>query len=591
MSKVNSSDATSVKGDGAKKYIDFLTSGEGEVKHSQAAWNSIQGDLDKILSNFYRRTASVPGLGEKLGAGSKEVPRLKSAQTKHWQYIFNHPVDAEFQEHSIRVGQAHVRVDLDVQWYVASYGRILQDIVPTIIMGNKMSPAKATKILQAVIARLFTDMVLSIEAYNGILRHQEEQKQLEADNLRNLRNLSRTVRDINAISMDMAVLSRNTRNATTSGEAISAAVAEMVASTEQISDNSENTANNANHVSDSVSEGIEAMNTVLDAMTNIADFSRNTEANLTELMEASEQIGEFLSVIESISSQTNLLALNATIEAARAGEAGKGFAVVAAEVKELASHSNKAADDISKRIQSLNHGMGTIQKSITGSLEAISKGQARIEGASQLMDQIGSQVGEVTSSMNEVSGILSEQSQASHEIASSMTGVADLLAHNESTLNRVVETLQTSNDEFSAGAANWFTATSHSSLCEMAKIDHVLFKKRVLDTVVGRGNWKSSEVPDHHNCRLGKWYDDIKNEKIRAHPIFKKLVDPHKRVHDAAREALQYHTEGKTDLAFEGLKRMDDASYEVLHILDELSRAFDKELEAEQARRSTKKIA
>jgi methyl-accepting chemotaxis protein len=36
------------------------------------------------------------------------------------------------------------------------------------------------------------------------------------------------------------------------------------------------------------------------------------------------------------------------------------------------------------------------------------------------------------------------------------------------------------------------------SLCEMAKIDHVMFKKRVTDAVAGRKSWKTEEVPDHH---------------------------------------------------------------------------------------------
>ena len=78
-----------------------------------------------------------------------------------------------------------------------------------------------------------------------------------------------------------------------------------------------------------------------------------TNANVTKLGESSAEIGNVVKLIASIAEQTNLLALNATIEAARAGEAGKGFAVVANEVKELATETGKATEEISAKIQAV----------------------------------------------------------------------------------------------------------------------------------------------------------------------------------------------------------------------------------------------
>ena len=80
---------------------------------------------------------------------------------------------------------------------------------------------------------------------------------------------------------------------------------------------------------------------------------------MQKLGQAAQEIGQVTETITNISAQTNLLALNATIEAARAGTAGKGFAVVANEIKELARQTAEATEDIKARIAGIQDSTGT----------------------------------------------------------------------------------------------------------------------------------------------------------------------------------------------------------------------------------------
>ena len=110
--------------------------------------------------------------------------------------------------------------------------------------------------------------------------------------------------------------------------------------------------------------------------------------------EGSRRIAEIISVIDGIAFQTNILALNAAVEAARAGEQGRGFAVVATEVRSLAGRSAAAAREIKA---------------------LIAASVAQVEQGSRLVDEAGSTMQEVVSSIHRVSDLVGQISTASAE--------------------------------------------------------------------------------------------------------------------------------------------------------------------------------
>ncbi|MDH1573365.1 methyl-accepting chemotaxis protein [Pseudomonas sp. GD03746] len=95
-----------------------------------------------------------------------------------------------------------------------------------------------------------------------------------------------------------------------------------------------------------------------DVVTQTVEVMRGLEGSMQEAAEGiqaldkqSKVIGAIIKTISDIAGQTNLLALNAAIEAARAGEQGRGFAVVADEVRQLASRTSTATEEIAKVVQ------------------------------------------------------------------------------------------------------------------------------------------------------------------------------------------------------------------------------------------------
>ena len=142
---------------------------------------------------------------------------------------------------------------------------------------------------------------------------------------------------------------------------------------------------------------------------NAVDEAQAVNGKVGELAGAAQQIGEVVALIRTIAEQTNLLALNATIEAARAGEAGRGFAVVASEVKNLASQTARATEDITQHIQRVQEETA----SAVGAIQSIGK---TITSMSKISGDIAAAVEQQTSATTDISRHVQDVSTSTSQV-------------------------------------------------------------------------------------------------------------------------------------------------------------------------------
>lgn len=163
---------------------------------------------------------------------------------------------------------------------------------------------------------------------------------------------------------------------------------ETASSMEQLTQAVKNNVGNAKQANELVTNSV-----------SIAMEGGKVVENVIEMMEginqSSRRIEDIIAVIDDIAFQTNILALNAAVEAARAGEQGNGFAVVAVEVRNLAQRAALAAAEI--------------KKLIADSVTQVNNGGQLVEQAGQTMNKIIDSIQGVTQIMSEISDASAEQ--------------------------------------------------------------------------------------------------------------------------------------------------------------------------------------
>ncbi|MCL4456827.1 MAG: methyl-accepting chemotaxis protein [Nitrospirae bacterium] len=361
---------------------------------------------------------------------------------------------------------------------------------------------------------------------------------------------------------------------------------QIATAAEEMSQTITDIARNSSVASESSSEAMEIADSgkkvtdiAVETINNVYKSTVELATMVEKLSKRSAEIGDIVTVIKDIADQTNLLALNAAIEAARAGEQGRGFAVVADEVRKLAERTIKATAEITGKIGAVQAESAQTTKSMGEASKEVTKATGHIKNLSNVLEAIVESVQKVRDQITQIATAVDEQSAASEEVARNiektsaiskeMERMSDDVMHQVNALTKISEELRNS-------TAGFKTKGSALMILDVAKSDHRVFVGKIASCLKGDTSLDPSQLPDHHNCRFGKWYFGDGMQMCGNLSSFKAVDEPHAKIHALAKEAVSACNSGDKSKAEMIYKEMEDLSDQIGSLLDGIKRECNK---------------
>ena len=237
----------------------------------------------------------------------------------------------------------------------------------------------------------------------------------------------------------------------------------IVSGVNNVADLAKQTADRASDVGNTVSQGLNGINTIAQHMDRIETMVSSSAEQVDTLGHRSEEIGQIVETIVSISGQTNLLALNAAIEAARAGEHGRGFAVVAEEIRKLAEDSQEAAQHIAELI-------GSIQAETKKAVEAMHNGNKGVRQGTDVVKEAMGEFSQVTGMVDSMVAQMAQVADHIHQVSAESNNVVEATSQVTNDSNKIAsETQQVSAASEEQSATMHELANENTKLADMAQ--------------------------------------------------------------------------------------------------------------------------
>lgn len=542
-------------------YLQITT---GDFERIKKLDKLIAKHAEQITKRHYDLLSQIPQLQQMMSKHST-IERLSQTFIAYLNSIPQVEMDEEYLLSRQKIGFVHSHIQLAPEWFIGAFTRIYEYLMPHIV--SDFSSKAAGEVMLALNRILTLDAMLVLEAYQ------------EAHEYRFIETNSQIVEELIQLDKVKPLLEGVSRTVSES-MSVSAASEQLSASVEEVAEHAVQVAEKTEELIVQASTGQQVIQRSLNGfLTVVEDFSE-TKSRLDDLFSAFENVTEVVQMIREVADQTNLLALNAAIEAARAGEEGRGFAVVAGEVRKLSEQTKESVESITQMIENVRSSASVVSDKTNAMTDHVKLRVHETEEAMSSLDLIMKQVGEIGDLTGNIAAIVEQQSAATQDISDRTVEVlkqTEDIYKNASETGRDLYEVSVSVDSLRQKSLKYMAHLSNNQLLRVVKTDHLLWKWWVYNSVLGFHQIDSAQVADHHQCRLGKWYDENKKKaNIAALPAFQALEEPHVKIHQLAKQASEWLKSEDHGQAVACLAEIDRLSKLVVQAIDQLQQELPR---------------
>lgn len=542
--------------------LHFLNIDDKTLYSVKEAGQYVLPQVNEIVESFYSNLLKDEYLTKIINDYST-VERLKVTMRKYIEQLFSGEVNDEYVQTRVKVGTVHSEINLSANYFIMGHNLIGQ-YVDTILMEKlHRNPNKMINLVLAVQKLMTFDEQLIVDVY------------YETTFKRFLYEISSMLNNVTELDITQDLI-ESMDEQMMEAHSVTAATEQMSSSIQEVSDHAVRVAEGTREAVESAENSQTVIDSALQDIEEVGNVYDVVMQDVNQLNEDINNTNEIIDVINEIAEQTNLLALNASIEAARAGEAGQGFAVVATEVRKLSEHTKEQIQQITSNMDTLQAVSRQVTERIHETGVSVEKSVAGSQQAGEELHKIIQTMQAINEETTQIAAMSEEQSSTIVEINDRNTHMSQLSEQVQSLARetaQIIYNLSKRMDDYRLSFLDAQIISSSEDIVKVAITDHLLWKWRIYNMMLGFEEIQLDEVTSHRECNLGKWYYSDLPSQVTSLSVFKELEKPHQKVHDCARRAIEHYQLGNTDQANAAIVQLEEASQQVVQLLERLEKS------------------